>query len=457
MHPQLLARRRGQTPPGPGVTPRCVRQERRHPDRQEVGRRRHVGVPPLQRPSDNRLPAFGRRDARPRRHRVRHRLVARVPDAGPHLHPAPRHGPRHHLRLERRQVAAPTSATDHCHDVTSTAPEHRQRPGDRRRRTRALDRDLDVRDPKSETRSPQLTQEIAAALGLGARHETHVQDHVGQRNAGVATQQPFGLELAEQLGPLRGHPAEQRGHVDVGQGQAELTPGSIQIERSPQHHHHALGELDALLGQRVPQRRPRGAPTLDLEHRLAALRRRPAPPTTRRRLLLGFHQVQVQMPRPVVRQVLDLPAHPQVPAPGEGLGQRRLDLVIKAADREDALPLPSPGLRNPRRARFTTLFILAWRRLGVEEPAGATWRRRCCGGAGHWRPRYRCRVPLLTEVRPAQRALPNETPPMADHPGLLPSSEPGPALPLLPRRRATSWRYYSNPWRWSCRCSWRDT
>jgi hypothetical protein len=75
--------------------------------------------------------------------------------------------------------------------------------------------------------------------------------------------------------------------------------------------------------------------------------------------------------------MLDLPSHPQVPAPGEGLGQRRLDLVVEAPNREDALPNLAFGLRPLRAGRrlVETLLIPDGRRLGVEEPAGTARRR----------------------------------------------------------------------------------
>jgi hypothetical protein len=67
----------------------------------------------------------------------------------------------------------------------------------------------------------------------------------------------------------------------------------------------------------------------------------------------------------VVRQILDLPPHPQVPPPGEGQGQRRLDLVVEAANREDTRPL-----RGVRRL-VARPDILRRRLLGIEELAGA--------------------------------------------------------------------------------------
>ena len=394
MHPELLPRRRRQPTPGPRVARRRVRQERRHPVRQEPRRLGDVPAPPLRRPGHDRLPALGRRDERPRRHDVGHRLVTRVPDTGPHLHRARGHCSCHDLRLESRQVGPPAPTPHHGDDVTVAAPEHRHRACDRRRRAWSLHRHLDVRDAEPEAGPGQLAEEVATPLGLGAGHQPDVQRDVRQSDGGVAAQQSLGLQRGQQLGPLCRQPAHQRRDVDVGQDEAQLASRPVQVERPAQHHDHPVRQLDALLGQRVSERCPRRAPALDLQDRLAA----PCPasaPASRARFLLRVHQVQVQMTRPaVVRQILDLPPHPQVPPPGEGLGQRRLDLVVEAADREDAGPL-----RGVRRL-VARPDILRRRLLGIEELAGAAG-----SGSGATkprkgtnealRPRYRCPVPVL--------------------------------------------------------------
>ncbi len=222
---------------------------------------------------------------------------------------------------------------------------------------------------------------------------------VGHRQRGVAPEETLGLEGAQQLGALGRHSAEQRGDVDLDEDEADLALGSIQVERAPQHHHHPLGELDALLGQVVAQRRPRAAPALDLERGLAA-----PGPWTRRRLVPGVHQVQVEMARPVVREVLDLAAHPQRAVPWQGAAQRTLDLVVEAADGEDpAAPAglgPGGGVGAAGIGpvdRVGGLLRGGQRQgLGIEELMGTTGHRRhpteaLCGspspGVAHWRRR----------------------------------------------------------------------
>ena len=189
--------------------------------------------------------------------------------------------------------------------------------------------------------------------------------HLGHAHRRVAPEQALGLELAQQLGPLGGHPPQEGGDVDLGEDEADLALGSIQVERAPQHDDHALGQLDALLGQRVPQRRPRAAPALDVEGGHATPGRRPG----RRTLVAGVHQVHVEMARPVVREVLDLAAHPELAAPGEGRVQRALDLLVEAADGED----PAAPARARRRGRDP-----GWR--AVPRQAGAEPRDRRADG-----------------------------------------------------------------------------
>jgi hypothetical protein len=78
----------------------------------------------------------------------------------------------------------------------------------------------------------------------------------------------------------------------------------------------------------------------------------------------------------VVRQVLNLPSHPQVPPPGEGLRQGGLDLVVETPNREDTGALPGASLLSPLEALVNAIVSPDRRRLGVEEPAGAARRRR---------------------------------------------------------------------------------
>ena len=46
----------------------------------------------------------------------------------------------------------------------------------------------------------------------------------------------------------------------------------------------------------------------------------------------------------MVRDVLDLPPHPQVAVPGKGRAQCALDLLVEAADGEDPAALPGVPL-----------------------------------------------------------------------------------------------------------------
>ena len=63
------------------------------------------------------LTALGRRDARPRRHDVGHRLVAGVADPGQHRLGGSGHRPRHDLGLEGGQVRPRAAAAHHGDDV----------------------------------------------------------------------------------------------------------------------------------------------------------------------------------------------------------------------------------------------------------------------------------------------------------------------------------------------------
>ena len=155
----------------------------------------------------------------------------------------------------------------------------------------------------------------------------------GTGSDALRAEQALGLERAQQPGALGGHVPQQRGDVDLDEDEADLALGPVEVERAAQHHDHPLGELDALLGQPVAQRGPRAAPALHVERGLATAGPRPGAA-----VVVGVDQVQVEMARAVVRDVLDLPAHPQGPVPGEGPAERALDLLVEAADGEDAAP-----------------------------------------------------------------------------------------------------------------------
>ncbi len=144
-----------------------------------------------------------------------------------------------------------------------------------------------MRDAEAEPRAGELTEEVLTALGAGAGDQAHVHGEVGHAERTVAPEQPLGLEGAEQPGALGGHAPQQRGHVDLDEDETDLPLGSVQVERAPQHDDHALGQVDALLGQRVAQRRPRAAPALDVERGHAATRHGAPAPTRRRRVRPG--------------------------------------------------------------------------------------------------------------------------------------------------------------------------
>ena len=90
------------------------------------------------------------------------------------------------------------------------------------------------------------------------------------------------------------------------------------------------------------------------------------------------------MTRPVVRDVLDFAAHPQVAVPGEGRAECALDLLVEAADGED--PAPGAGL-VPGVGVGRGLGLGAagagpvprgggqWRSLGIEELMGTAGHR----------------------------------------------------------------------------------
>ena len=211
---------------------------------------------------------------------------------------------------------------------------------------------------------------------------------------------PSASSVAQQPGALGGHAPQQRGHVDLDEDETDLPLGSVQVERAPQDDDHALGQVDALLGQRVAQRRPRAAPALDVERGHTAT----GPGRLRRPVVAGFDQAHVEVAGAVVRDVLDLPAHPQVAVPGEGRAQRALDLLVEAADGEDPAALPGVPLGRRERARHRRkgpalgggghLRGGQRRCLGIEELVGTAGHPRhpteallghlATGGVAHW-------------------------------------------------------------------------
>ena len=225
-------------------------------------------------------------------------------------------------------------------------------------------------DPEPEPRSGELTEEVRTPLGTGTGHEPDMQWDLGQRQRGVAPEQALGLEGMEQLCPLRGQAPEQRGHVDLGQDQADLSLGPVELERPTQDHHHALGQLDALLGQAVPERRPRTAPARHVEGGHAT-----AGAVAPGALVLGVDQAHVEVARTMVRHGLDFSADPEVPIPGKSLVERAFDLLVDATDGVDAPALLRvvrlvPAGRGPD-IRGGGLS----RSLGIEQLTGAAGHR----------------------------------------------------------------------------------
>ena len=215
--------------------------------------------------------------------------------------------------------------------------------GDRRRRPGPLHADRHERDVEAEARARQLAEEVLVALGPRAGDQPDVQRDLGHAAAtALRREQALGLERAQQLGPLGGHAPQQRGDVDLGEDEADLALGPVEVERAPQHDDHPLGELDALLGQPVPQRRPRAAPALDVERGHAA----PGAGAAGAPSSSGSTRSHVEVARAVVRDVLDLAAHPELAVAGKGRVQCALDLLVEAADGEDPA-----AVRRARRRR----------------------------------------------------------------------------------------------------------
>ena len=100
----------------------------------------------------------------------------------------------------------------------------------------------------------------------------------GTGNAALAPSRPSVSRVRNNWARWAASRAKDGGDVDLGEDEADLALGPVQIEGAAQDDHHALRQLDARLGQRVPQRRPRGAPAFDVQggHAAAAPRARAA-------------------------------------------------------------------------------------------------------------------------------------------------------------------------------------
>ncbi len=221
---------------------------------------------------------------------------------------------------------------------------------------------------KAEARPRQLAQEVLVALRPRAGDQPDVHRHLGHAHRRIAPEQALVLELAQQQSALGGHTSQQCGDVDLGEDEADLALRPIDVEGPPQHDDHPLGELDALLGEPVPQRRPRAAPALDLERRLAPAGSGPG----RGSLVAGVDEVHVEMARAMVRDVLDLAAHPELPAAGEGRVQCALDLLVEAADGEDPAAPAGLGVGGGRADPKQTGAEPRDRRADVRRPASST-------------------------------------------------------------------------------------
>ena len=171
-----------------------------------------------------------------------------------------------------------------------------------------------------------------------------MQRHLRHGPRRVAAQQSLGVERAQELGPLRGKAPEQCGDVDLGEDEADLALGPVEVERAAQDHDHPLGELDALLGQPVAQGRPGAAPTLHVERRHAA-----TAPVAPGSVVLGVDQAHVEMARAVVRDVLDLAPDPEVALARKSLVERASR--PRRRHRRSSGPRDGPPGRRPHRGR----------------------------------------------------------------------------------------------------------
>ena len=255
------------------------------------------------------------------------RLVAGVPDPG-----------EDRLGRSARRPGRPTSVSNAARSALAPPPRTTamtsqslrlrsgERPGDGRRRAGPLHGDRDVRDaePEPRTRSAARGSRWQPSVPGLATSPT-CSGTSGTGSAALRRSRPSASSVRSSCGPLRGHPPEQRGDVDLGQDEADLALGPVEVERAAQDHHHPLGELDALLGQRVPQGRPGAAPALHVQRGHAA----PAPVAAGDRSSSGSTRLHVEVARAVVRDVLDLAADPEVPVAGKGPVQGALDLVVE--------------------------------------------------------------------------------------------------------------------------------
>ena len=191
-----------------------------------------------------------------------------------------------------------------------------------------------------EPRAGELAEKVVVALGPGTGDQSHAQGHCRQRQRGIPAQQPLFLQPAQELGPLGGDAPKQCGDVNLDEDQADLALRPVEIQRAPQHHDHSFGELDALLGQPVPQRCPRAPPALHVQGGHAA----PGTQAGGAALLLGVDEAEVEVPRAVVGEVGDLAAHPQVAVPRESLAEGTFDLLVQPSDGQHPVPLAGIGL-----------------------------------------------------------------------------------------------------------------
>ena len=246
----------------------------------------------------------------------------------------------------------------------------------------------EMRKAKPESVSWPRKSRQPSVSGLATRPTCSGSSGTGR--VALRRSRPSASSARSSLVRCRGDAAEQGGDVDVGEDEAELALGPIQIERAPQHDDHALGELDALFPQRVAQRDPRRAPALDLERRLAA----PAAGAAGSGVLVGIDQIEVEMAGAVVGDVLDFAADPQVPAPGEGLGERRLDLVVET--RNERTPGRSAAGAEVRASGGVSASVpdpVTWG--SMDSGCRASGSKSCVGALGHCGPRYRDGVPSL--------------------------------------------------------------
>ena len=351
MYPELLSRRCSETTARLRVTRLRVADVRRSTTSQQRSRPNHTLRPPLADDLHDLLTALCRGDAGPRRNNVRQRLVPGVSDARKHR--LGRGGDRTHDRfvLEGRQVCPRSPTTHDGNDVAVAPAEGGDGPRQRGRRAGALHSDPHMGDTEPEPRARELPEEVRASLGARAGNQADVERDLGQGKTRIALEQSFGVERLEQLGSFRRQLPEQSGDVDLGQDEAEFALGPVEIERAPQDHHHALGQLDALLGQTVAQRCPRAAPALHAERGHATA----GAVTPSATLVLGVDQAQVEVTRAMVRDVLNFATDPEMAVPRKGQVERTFDLLVDATDGVD----PSSGP-----------FVLS----AASSPPGPVWR-----------------------------------------------------------------------------------